>query len=295
MSASLLIPLPGNEALCDRMAGILKFDVGDIDVRRFPDGESYVRYRASPDGKDIILVCSLDRPDEKFLPLIFAADTARELGAGSIGLVAPYLAYMRQDRRFQPGEAVTSRQFAKLLTGAVDWLCTVDPHLHRYDGLNEIYSVPSSVGHAAPLLSHWIAREIERPLLVGPDGESEQWVAAVARSANAPFIVLEKIRRGDRDVEVSDPDVQRWRDRTPVLVDDIVSTARTMIETVRHLRHAGMKPPVCVAIHAVFSGSAYEDLRAAGVARVVTANTVVHPSNEIDVASLLADGVREMT
>ena len=94
---------------------------------------------------------------------------------------------------------------------------------------------------------------------------------------------------------MSVPDVQRWRDRTPVLVDDIVSTARTMIETVRHLRHAGMKPPVCVAIHAVFSGSAYEDLRAAGVARVVTANTVVHPSNEIDVASLLADGVREMT
>ena len=86
-----------------------------------------------------------------------------------------------------------------------------------------------------------------------------------------------------------------WRDHTPVLVDDIVSTARTMIETVGPLRDGGMKPPVCVAIHAVFAENACEELCAAGIERVATANTISHSSNSIDVTPLLADGVCEMT
>ncbi|WP_164119514.1 ribose-phosphate pyrophosphokinase-like domain-containing protein, partial [Stenotrophomonas maltophilia] len=86
---------------------------------------------------------ALAQPNEKILPLIFAAATARELGAARVGLVAPYLAYMRQDRRFNPGEAVTSRQMAHLVSGAFDWMVTVDPHLHRYSDLSEIYSIPT--------------------------------------------------------------------------------------------------------------------------------------------------------
>ncbi len=293
MSDPLLYPLPGNEASCKRLADSLGAEVGGIEVRHFPDGESYVRYASSPKSRDVILFCTLDRPDDKFLPLMFAAGAARNLGAKSVGLVAPYLAYMRQDRRFSEGEAITSAQFARLLSGAVDWLVTIDPHLHRYGKLEEIYSVPSAVLHAAPLLSQWIAAEVPRPLLVGPDSESEQWVSAVAQAAGAPFVVLQKTRRGDRDVEVSVPDVERWRDHTPVLVDDIISTAHTMIETVNRLRDAGMKPPVCVAIHAVFADDAYNALRNASVARVVTANTIAHPSNAIDVTSVLAEGVRQ--
>jgi len=294
MNAPLLFPLPGNEASCGRLAAGLGAEVGDIEVRRFPDGESYVRYLSAPEQRDIVLFCTLDRPDDKLLQLMFAAETARELGAASVGLVSPYLAYMRQDRRFNDGEAVTSAQFAKLLSGAFGWLVTIDPHLHRYAALEEIYSVPSAVLHAAPLISQWIAAEVSRPLLIGPDGESEQWVSSVARAANAPFVVLGKTRRGDRDVEVSVPEVERWRDHTPVLVDDIVSTAHTMIETVHHLRVAGMKPPVCIAIHAVFADDAYRELCATGIDRVVTANTIAHPSNGIDVTSLLADGIRRI-
>jgi len=81
--------------------------------------------------------------------------------------------------------------------------------------------------HAAPLISDWIRNEVKKPLLIGPDSESEQWVAAVARDAVAPHLVLQKVRHGDRDVEISVPEVARWRDHIPVLVDDIVSTGRT--------------------------------------------------------------------
>lgn len=129
---------------------------------------------------------------------------------------------------------------------------------------------------------------------MGPDEESNQWVADVAQRAGVPFIVLEKTRRGDRDVEVSVPDVARWRSHTPVLVDDIVSTARTMIETVRHLRQAMTEPPVCVGVHAIFAGAAFDDLRRAGAGTIVSCDTIAHPSNRIELSAAIADGVRAL-
>ncbi len=290
MTPPLLIPLPGNDHLVDGLAQALGADVGCLAIRRFPDGETYLRYEALLSGRSLMLLCTLDRPDDKFLPLVFAAAAARDLGVARVGLVAPYLAYMRQDRRFQPGEAVTSTSFAKLLSSQIDWLVTVDPHLHRRGSLAEIYSIPTQVIHAAPLISEWIHREVEMPLLIGPDSESEQWVAAVARDAGAPHVVLRKVRHGDRDVEVSVPDVERWRDHTPVLVDDIVSTGRTMIETLGHLKREGMRSAVCVAVHGIFAGDSFGDLMAAGAGRVISTNAVPHATNAIDITALLAHG-----
>lgn len=292
MTPPLLIALPGNEKLGQDIAEILPAERGLIEVRRFPDDETYLKYDCAVRGRQVILLCALDHPDEKFLPLTFAAATARELGAMKVGLVCPYLAYMRQDRRFEPGEAVTSSCFARLLSTQIDWLVTVDPHLHRWGSLAELYTVPTEVIHAAPLISEWIARKVESPLLIGPDSESRQWVSAVAGRAGAPYVVLQKVRRGDRDVEISVPDIERWSEHTPVLVDDIISTARTMIETVRHLRSAGLKAPECIAVHGIFAGNAYEELITAGAGHVTTCNTVPHRTNAIDVSGLLADGIR---
>jgi len=287
-----MVIYPGNESLGRRIAETLGADVASLTMRQFPDEESYVRLSAACAGRDVIVVATLDRPNSKVLPLLFLVDLAHELRASRVILVAPYLAYMRQDTRFKPGEAVTSRSFAKLLSGGIDALVTVDPHLHRYEALAELYLVPAHVIHAAPLVAEWIQAEIERPLLVGPDSESGQWVADVARRASAPYVVLEKTRRGDRDVDVSVPDVERWRDHRPVLVDDIISTARTMIETVRRLKSADLPAPICVGVHAVFAGDAYRELRAAGAERVVTSNTIAHESNQIDVSGAVADAVR---
>ena len=298
--STVLLSLPGNETLTGSLAVALDvanakiFELGQIALRRFPDQESYVRIDSRLDGKSAILVSSLSRPDEKILPLIFVADTARELGASEVGLVAPYLAYMRQDRRFHPGEGVTSKYFARLLSSSFDWLVTVDPHLHRHSSLSELYDIRTQVVHAAAPLAEWIRANVAQPLIVGPDSESEQWVSAVAKAVDAPHIVLEKVRNGDRDVAISVPQVEQWRHHTPVLVDDIVSTARTMIATVKHLTAANMPSPVCVAVHAVFADSAYEDLAAAGAARIVSCNTIVHPSNGIDLTSSLASAVRSI-
>ena len=287
-SSPLIFALPGNEALASALALHLGATVGELSVRRFPDGETYLRFVTPVSGRKIVLACSLHHPDDHAMPLLFAAATAKELGASAVGLVTPYLGYMRQDKRFNDGEAVTSALFARMLSEHIDWLVTVDPQLHRWHSLDDIYSVPGTVVPAAPLLASWIRSNVESPVLIGPDAESEQWVSAVAGIAGAPHVVLEKIRRGDRDVSVSIPDPAALRGRTPVLVDDIISTGHTMMAAARHALAQGLPAPVCVGVHAVFAGNARDALLAAGAARVITTNTIPQAAGEIDVNSALA-------
>lgn len=290
----LVFHLPGDDALADRLVHALQADRGALDAHRFPDGETLVRLDADVGGRRVVLVCSLARPDDKTLPLLFAADAARDLGATRVVLVAPYLAYLRQDKRFHAGEAVTSRTYAGLLSAAFDGVVTVDPHLHRYHSLDELYRVPTRVVRSAPLIAAWVKDKVARPLLIGPDAESEQWVSEVARNAGAPYTVLQKIRRGDRDVEVSLPDVSTWTDHQPVLIDDIVSSARTLIKAVASVRSAGMPPPVCIGVHALFAPQAYQDLLASGALRVITCDTVPHASNAITVIEPLARALKDL-
>lgn len=290
MTPTLLIPMPGNERLTAQLAGQLDCETGQLNTRQFPDGETYLRFATDLDKRSVVIVCTLAYPNEKILPLIFAAATARELGASKVGLVAPYLAYMRQDRRFNPGEAVTSRQVAHLISEAFDWMVTVDPHLHRYSDLGEIYSIPTRVVHAAPLVSRWIKANIEKPLIIGPDSESEQWVAAVASDADAPYCVLEKVRHGDRDVRITLRNLEAWWGRTAVLVDDIISSGRTMIEAVRLLATQGWPAPVCIAVHGLFADHSDELLVRAG-ARVVTTNSVGLGRSDIDIVPLLGEAI----
>ncbi len=289
-----IFALPGNEVLAASLAHHLQIKVGQVVFHSFPDGENYVQILDEVRGKEILLVSSLGHPGEKFLPFYFLTSTLKDLGAGRITLITPYLPYMRQDQRFKPGEGITSRYFARLVSQIVDALITVDPHLHRFHSLGEIYSIPTQVVSAAPEIARWIHEKIERPLLIGPDEESEQWLSAIAAQAQAPYEILKKNRRGDEDVSVSHIKTERSEDRTPVIIDDIISSAHTMIETVKELRSAGYPPPICIGVHAIFANDSYQELKEAGASSIVTCNTIAHPSNQIDLSESLSQCVFEM-
>ena len=210
-----------------------------------------------------------------------------------MGLVAPYLAYMRQDKQFQPGEAVTSRTVARLLSDSFDWLMSIDPHLHRYKSLSEIYTIPSTVLHTATLMSEWIGANVQSPILIGPDAESVQWVSDVAGRIDAPFTVLSKTRLGDRDIEVRLTDEIDIAGRTPILVDDIVSSGATMLKAVQRVKTLSRHQPVCVAAHGLFADGSDRQIQDAGV-RLVTSNSVPHASNAMDVSGMLSDAIAQM-
>ena len=284
----LLFELSAAANLCSGLAAELPADVGQLERRQFPDGESYLRLKTPVEGRDVILLCTLDHPDPKLAPLLFAAAAAREQGARSVGLLAPYLAYMRQDTRFHPGEAITSSTFARMISGHFDWLVTIDPHLHRYRSLGAIYSVPAFAATATDLIAQWIGANVDRPIVIGPDAESGQWVERIASLGGARSIVLRKERSGDYSVNIDDAGLGQLADGTPVIVDDIAASARTLIEAARVLRSHGQGPPVCVVVHPIFAGDSYNRLLDCGVGAVVSTNTVAHESNAIDISAVLA-------
>lgn len=287
----LLFEFSAAPGLADRLAQLLDADVGRMSRRQFPDGESYLRYETALEGRDVILLCTLDRPDPKLAPLIFASAAARDQGASDVGLVAPYLAYMRQDKEFHSGEAVTSRAFAALLSQHVDWLVTVDPHLHRFHSLEAIYSVPAIAATATTAIADWMRDNVEQPVIIGPDEESAQWVERIAQLANARSTVLRKQRSGDYSVTIDQHGLEQLGKGTPVLIDDIASSGRTLIEAAQLVRNASREVPICAVVHPIFAENSYRQLIDSGVRQVVSTNTIAHATNAIDVSAALAEAV----
>ena len=210
------------------LAAAAGLDFAQIEVHRFPDGESRIRVPL-PLPPQVVIYRSLDQPNGKLVELLMAAATARELGAQRITLVAPYLCYMRQDKAFHPGEAVSQRVLGQLLANNFDALITVDPHLHRVHTLSDAVPVENAVALAATdAMASYLEGRLENPMLIGPDEESRQWVAAIARRNQLEFHIASKLRTGDSDIRVSLPDAA-YRGRHLVLVDDIASTGSTLV------------------------------------------------------------------
>ena len=268
-------------------------ELGEVAMRTFPDGELHVRIDCDVEGAHVTIVCGLDRPDQRFLGLAVLAETARDLGAARVVLVAPYLSYMRQDERFRAGEGVTSHYFARLISVLFDGLVTVDPHLHRISSLDAIYAIPTECVSSSAPVAAWIGAELGDVWVLGPDEESAQWADAVAGalSTDRRAIVLTKDRRGDRDVLVSATGLDRLAGARVVVLDDIISTGRTMVAAIERVREAGAEVVACVGVHAVFSDEGAERIISdAGGGHLVTCDTIAHDTNAIPCDDVIADG-----
>ena len=284
----------GNEPLAFGLISRLGIARGALNWHRFPDGETLVRIETPPD-REVCILCTLADPDPRIMPLLMTAEALRAQGAARVGLIAPYLAYMRQDMSFHPGEAVAARHFGALLGQRFDWLVTVDPHLHRIHDLQEVVGCPSRSLHASALLADWIGSNVSDPVLVGPDGESAQWVSQAAARIGAPWGTLSKERLGDLQVRMSLPEHMPLEGHNPVLVDDIISSGHTLVKAASALRARGCETPLrCVAVHGLFAGTARASLKAAGFTQVTVTNSVPQPESRIDIAPMLAEGVRTM-
>lgn len=284
---SLLLAFDDESALAARLAAALGWPLEVIDVHHFPDGET--RLRLPPLLPPLVaMLRGLQQPNAKLAPLLLAAEGARELGAKQITLVSPYLAYMRQDMAFTPGEVVSQRHLGRLLAVHFEAVVTVDPHLHRVATMDEV--VPGRRGvalTAAGLLGRHVAQQVPGALLLAPDEEAGQWVRAAAAASGLDHAVCLKQRHGDREVEVALPS-HPVAGRAVVLMDDVASTGRTLVAAARGALAQGAASVDVVVTHALFVGDALERVHEAGVRHVWSSDCVPHPSNAISVVSLLA-------
>jgi len=282
----LLLGFPEYMAQTRALADAAGLPCGEVALHRFPDGETRVRLPERLPRR-LLLCRSLDRPDDKLVGLILAAGAAREQGVESLLLVAPYLCYMRQDTAFRPGEAVSQRIIGRLLAERFDGLLTVDAHLHRVQRLEQAVPVTSALNlTATEPMAHFLAGRLEAPLLVGPDEESEQWVAAIARHEKLDYRVAGKQRLGDREVRISLPEGP-YRGRHLVLVDDVASTGRTLEAAAGALLEQGPASLSVLVAHALFVDDAVARLRQAGVENIWSCDSIAHPTNAVALAPLL--------
>jgi ribose-phosphate pyrophosphokinase len=270
------------------------FNQAAIARHRFPDGEFKLRL-PSPLPARVVLLRTLDHPNEKLMELLLVARTARTLGARHITLVAPYLAYMRQDMAFQSGEVVSQRVIGQFLAELFDAVITVDPHLHRVATLQEAVPVPqATVLSGAPLLADLIASHYPNPLLVGPDVESAQWVTKAAAQHGFAHAVCRKVRHGDCDVQIALPDTP-FAGRNVVLMDDVASSGHTLAVAARLLLAAGAATVDVAVTHALFAGDAVELIQQAGVGNIWSTDCIAHPSNAVSMAPLIAQTLISQT
>jgi len=291
---TIVLGFPEYEAQAQRFASAARLPYSTLNLHLFPDGESKLQLPAKlPDH--IILCRSLDRPNDKLVELILAAAGARDLGAKTVSLLAPYLCYMRQDKAFHEGEIISQKIIGQCLADYFDSVLTVDAHLHRVHYLRDAIPIENAVNiTATEPMAHFIQEHVDQPYLMGPDGESEQWVVAIATHSQMDYGVALKERYGDKQVNVHVPE-GNYQGRNMVLVDDVASTGKTLLEATKSLSKYKPASISVLVTHALFVDDAIPQLQKAGVNNIWSCDSIPHPTNTVQLAHSLAQAMSQIS
>ncbi|WP_375196366.1 ribose-phosphate diphosphokinase [Sphingobium sp.] len=289
--STILFGFGDSVAATRRLGRALNVPALEVEVHRFPDGECLVRIPST--ARTVLFYRSLNDPDHKIIELLFAASAARDGGAERVILIAPYFCYMRQDMAFRSGEAVSQKVIGSLVASHFDGLITVDPHLHRVASLNEVVRGITAISvSAAPLLATLID-DRDAPVIVGPDGESRQWIEAIAAPLALETLVASKRRLGDRHVGLAIAGADRVKGRRAIVVDDMISSGRTLVEAARLLHDAGCLSVEAVVTHCLAGPHDLAWMAASGIASIASSDSVDGSTNRAELAPLICRALRE--
>lgn len=271
--------------------------LGDATIRRFADGEIFVRINQNARGRDVFIIQPTPPPADHIMELLLLIDAAKRASAARVSVVVPYFGYARQDRKDQPRVALGAKLVANLIEAAgADKVLGMDFHTHQIQGF---FDVPVDHLYAAPVLTQYFRElALDSPVVVAPDVGAAKMARGFARRINASFAIIDKRRPSQNVAEVMEV-VGEVADRPCIIVDDMIDTAGTLVSVVQALKDRGAREIYAAATHAILSGPARDRLSSSPVAEVVVTNTL-HVSDDkrfeklriLSIAELLARAIR---
>ncbi len=288
-TAGGVFSFPEDLSYARQIARLIRAPLCRISTHQFPDGETLASIHQVPGRGEAILVRRLDHPNSKIADTLFVVDALRRGGAREITLAVPYFPYLRQDKVFHRGQALSAKVFGDLIGNSFERVMTIDPHLHRLRALSDAIPCRTLRLSAADPIANWVRRNCPQAVVVGPDIESTDLVRNVAEAARAEWIAGRKRRLADRSVIVEFDGLRITGGA--VIVDDIGSTGVTLAAVAKTLRSHGFGPIDAVVVHGLFAKDAIGRIRRAGIRRIVSSDSVVHSTNAIKTAPLMAQAL----
>lgn len=280
--------------LARRVAARLGGKYVQLFVRKFPDGEVYVRLPENVEGSvSFLFSCVGGRPNEGLLETIFALEALEDYGAERRILVIPYMPYARQDDVFSFGEVVSIKVLDRIFRAlGIDALVTVDMHLHRFKEISEVFGFKAVNTTVVPELARYVSRVYGNDVqIVAPDEEARQWAEIASKEIGSDYIVLKKTRLGDENVELSGLDEVEEK---VLIIDDIISTGSTIAGTAKLVRQSGARTIIVACAHALLVGDAEGKIFNSGVIDLVASDTVNNPYAKVSSTDAIIRGLKEV-
>jgi ribose-phosphate pyrophosphokinase len=296
-SRMLLLSGTANRALAEEIGKHLGQPLSQVTIRRFADGEIFVKIDENVRGQDVFIIQSTNPPAENMMELLILIDAAKRASAARVTAVIPYFGYARQDRKDQPRVAISAKLMANMVTTAgADRVLSIDFHQHQLQGF---FDLPVDHLYAAPVfVQHYRQKNLKDLVVVAPDVGGAKMSRGFAKRLNATLAIIDKRRPSANVAEVLNV-VGDVEGRDCLIADDMIDTAGTMSESVLALKRLGARDIYCCATHALLSGPAIDRLSATPVAEVAVTNTIrIGDDRRFDrlkvlsVAWLLAQAIR---
>lgn len=260
-----------NPKLAERIAGNLKTSLGEIDLKRFSDGEIWVKYKENIRGLDIFIIQSTHPPAENLMELLIMIDAAKRASAKRITAVIPYFGYARQDRKDQPRVSITAKLVANLITVAgADRVITMDLHAAQIQGF---FDIPFDHLYASPIFSGLFREHKKNLVVVSPDIGGIKLARSYARRLHASLVVIDKRRPKPNQTEVMNI-IGNVEGKNVLLVDDMIDTGGTFVNAVKALKEHGANEIYGAVTHPLLSGHALDKIENSEIQKLYVADTI---------------------
>lgn len=257
--------------LAKNLAKLLGIEIANVSIKRFPDGECYVKIN---DEMEHAIIVQNTYPDENIIELFLLQDAARRI-ADRIDVIIPYYGYGRQDKIFEVGESISAEKMARLIEQDADSIILINPHKEH---IANFFRTAAKICDGVPVIARYFKNKVN--VVVAPDKGAIEMAKKAANIIGCQYDYLEKTRISSEEVYI---EKKEGIEGSILILDDIISTGGTMVKAVEMIKKKADEIYVA-CIHGLFIGNADERILKAGCKQIISTDTIETAYSKVSVA-----------